>query len=394
MRSFVDPRMNIVYARESFPSSFSRSIFLAGPTPRSTDVPSWRPEALEKLRNLGFDGAVFVPEDNQVAPRFDYLNQIEWEEQGLYLADAIVFWVPRDLETMPAFTTNIEWGAWFDSGKAVLGAPDDAPKMGYLNYYANKLKVPRSNSLEGTLSAAIELIGPERLREGGERKVPAKLFDQAPFQQWYQAQTSAGNRLEDIKLCWQFSNRHTNQPFCWVMKPKVYVTSEDRFKSGEIIISRPDIAAVLAYHRGPTVSESRVVLVREFRSNAATHDGMVHELPGGSSPNNEDPCQVAANELREETSMSFDSSRFIQHSARQCMATMLTHRAALFSIELSEDELAQFKRIEGQCFGEADYERTYVEVRTVADILSSNDVDWTHVGMISSVLMSESQTSR
>lgn len=380
--------MNIVYSREPFPKSFSRSIFLAGPTPRTANVPSWRPAALATLQSLGFDGTVFVPEDSQLSPRFDYLNQIDWEEQGLNLADAIVFWVPRELETMPAFTTNIEWGTWFDSGKAVLGAPENAPKMGYLNYYANKLNIPRSKTLEGTLSAAIELIGPKQIREGAERKVPARLFQRAPFQQWYQAQKLAGNRLDDVKLWWQFGNRHSGQPFCWVMQPKIFVTSEDRYKSGEIIISRPDIAAVLAYHRGPTVKECSVVLVREFRSNATTHDGMVHELPGGSSANEGDLCQVAANELREETNMSFDSSRFNQHPARQCMATMLTHQAALFSIQLTADELTQFKRIEGQCFGEADYERTYVEVRTVDDILSSNDVDWAHVGMIVSVLTS------
>src|SRR6266511_3357557 len=38
------------------------SLFLAGPTPRSADVPSWRPEALNLLRGLGFAGTVLVPE--------------------------------------------------------------------------------------------------------------------------------------------------------------------------------------------------------------------------------------------------------------------------------------------------------------------------------------------
>ena len=34
----------------------SPSIFLAGPTPRREDVPSWRPQALEVLAGLGFTG--------------------------------------------------------------------------------------------------------------------------------------------------------------------------------------------------------------------------------------------------------------------------------------------------------------------------------------------------
>ena len=38
------------------------SLFLAGPTPRSSEVLSWRPQALEVLRGLGFPGTVLVPE--------------------------------------------------------------------------------------------------------------------------------------------------------------------------------------------------------------------------------------------------------------------------------------------------------------------------------------------
>ena len=71
------------------------------------------------------------------------------------------------------------------------------------------------------------------------------------------------------------------------------------------------------------------------------------------------------------------------------MATMLTHRGSLFSIELNDEELQTFRDHEGQRFGENDSERTYVEVRTVREILNSTDVDWTHVGMILSVLNSK-----
>jgi hypothetical protein len=56
------------------------------------------------------------------------------------------------------------------------------------------------------------------------------------------------------------------------------------------------------------------------------------------------------------------------------------------SVELDADELALFESRVGQRFGEHDSERTYVEVRSVADILAATDVDWTHVGMILSVV--------
>ena len=52
--------MNVVYADQ--PVDFSHpSIFLAGPTPRTSGVASWRPEALDLLREVGFGGTVLVP---------------------------------------------------------------------------------------------------------------------------------------------------------------------------------------------------------------------------------------------------------------------------------------------------------------------------------------------
>jgi hypothetical protein len=39
-----------------------KSIFLAGPTPRTPGIISWRKEACEILEELGFNGIVYVPE--------------------------------------------------------------------------------------------------------------------------------------------------------------------------------------------------------------------------------------------------------------------------------------------------------------------------------------------
>lgn len=272
--------MQIVHARQPFPRSFTRALFLAGPTPRSPDVPSWRPRALELLAERGYDGAVFVPEDADGSPRFDYLDQVEWEEAGLHLADAIVFWIPRDLDALPGFTTNVEWGVWHDSGKAVLGAPPGAPKLAYLRRYARKLHVPQADTLAGALDAALQLAGEGVLREGGEREVPLFIWREPAFQQWYAAQRGAGHRLDGARLHWHFRSGPGRHLFCWALQVKVFIPGEGRHKGGEVILSRPDVSSVLAYRPAARVADCEIVLVREFRSNAATPDGFVHELPG------------------------------------------------------------------------------------------------------------------
>lgn len=150
--------MKVVYAKETLPNRFRKAIFLAGPTPRSQDVPSWRPEAIRLLAEADYDGVVFSPEPRDRNWHGEYTDQIEWEEQALTVATCILFWIPRNLETLPGFTTNDEWGAWKASGKVVFGAPLDAPKVNYQRYYANKLKVPNSDSLEGTIQLALGMI--------------------------------------------------------------------------------------------------------------------------------------------------------------------------------------------------------------------------------------------
>ncbi|HLK60885.1 MAG TPA: nucleoside 2-deoxyribosyltransferase domain-containing protein, partial [Chthonomonadaceae bacterium] len=192
--------MNVVYAKEAPPEAYSKSLFLAGPTPRSSQVASWRPEALELLAASGYDGVVFVPEPRDGIWQGDYEEQIAWEEACLHRADCILFWVPRDLQTLPAFTTNVEFGVWHASGKVVFGAPDEAPKNTYLKYYAAKCHVPTADSLVDSVAAALKMIGPGALRRGGEREIPFGIWKTASFQQWYRAQTQAGNRLDGARV--------------------------------------------------------------------------------------------------------------------------------------------------------------------------------------------------
>lgn len=143
--------MNITYAMQRI----NGSIFLAGPTPRSDDVESWRPSALWHLDDLGFKGEVYVPESEGWKQRDNYDGQVFWEWKALKKADAVAFWVPRELETMPAFTTNVEFGYLVASGKVVYGRPPGAPKTSYLDLLAKKHDLPIYEDLRDLMLAAM-----------------------------------------------------------------------------------------------------------------------------------------------------------------------------------------------------------------------------------------------
>lgn len=72
-------KMQIVYAQEKYPHelTLSKSIFIAGPTPRDESTKSWRPEAIKYLEDIGYDGTVYIPEarDELIDTAVDmYLN--------------------------------------------------------------------------------------------------------------------------------------------------------------------------------------------------------------------------------------------------------------------------------------------------------------------------------
>ena len=135
---------------------YDHGIFLAGPTPRSREVKSWRPEALNILNNLQYKGIVWVPEYSIKPINFDYMSQVEWEKWGLESCTKIVFWIPRVLPDMPAFTTNVEFGRYIDSGRIIYGRPDNAEKCKYLDWmYMDVIGYEPFNNLNQLLEKAI-----------------------------------------------------------------------------------------------------------------------------------------------------------------------------------------------------------------------------------------------
>jgi 8-oxo-dGTP diphosphatase len=164
--------LTIVYAQTTFPTTVQKTLFLAGPTERTGRPTAWRQEALKILNDLSYDGHVFIPEAEGYVWNDKCDEQNAWEHDALSRADAIVFWVDRNLTIRPGFTTNIEWGQWMQSKKVVLGIPVGAPKTSYMEWCAKKYGVPCFPRLEPALRIAVGcIIGPGALREGDSAQI-------------------------------------------------------------------------------------------------------------------------------------------------------------------------------------------------------------------------------
>lgn len=399
--------MQVIYAKEKFPESFSKSLFLAGPTPRSKKIESWRPEALRILEEMKYDGVVFIPEDRDSGSQVSLSdqNQIDWEDEGLNRADCILFWIPRSIWaigistkkdwqtlTMPALTTNIEFGRWEDSSKIVVGIPHNADKVGYIKHYVEKLNVPYSESIEATIRTALGMIGDGALRSGGECQVPFHIWNTSVFQSWYRAQLAIGNRLDGARQLWVYYIGQENKIlFSWILQVNVYVAREQRHKANEFIISRSDISTMIMYNRADDIMDAIVVLVREFRSTVSNIDGYVRELPCGSSGGILDsPLAVAIQEVKQEIGLEIDPCRIQIHYPRQVASAFCIYKAHLFSAEITEQELDQLRKNMGKVFGVVkDTERTFIEIRTLREITNDSTIDWSMLGMILSVLTKE-----
>jgi len=378
--------MDVVYPSDAIPASLSQSLFLAGPTPRDPQDHSWRPEALALLASAGYDGVVFNPEPRNGLFESSYDAQIEWETEALSCSDKIICWVPREMTTMPAFTTNVEFGMWVFSGKLLYGAPPAAPKNRYLDATASRAGLTVHHSLPDLLRTVLDELAPPALRTGSERKIPLDVFSSPSFQRWLQAQKNAGNELCGVSFEW--SSPTPGTPFIWAIRPSVYVAKEDRVKDNELVLGRPDIVSVAAIARASKIEDCRVLLVSEFRSAVSNHAATVFELPGGSSHIALTPANAASqaiDELREETGLIVAPERLHPLATRQLAATLLSHAATVFTVDLTDSEIEQLENAErsGDTFGEAhSSEITHVHLLRLDEILDSDLADWSTIGMI------------
>lgn len=380
--------MTVVYALQEFPKETTKSIFLAGPTPRTQNVQSWRQEALNLLKANGYDGIVIVPEPEDSNFKREYTKQIDWETEGLNRADCILFWIPRNMKDMPALTTNIEWGKYQRSEKIVMGFPMDSEHNSYIKYECDSLGIQVNSTLEETAKYAIDFIGDGSYRKDGECYVPLNIWKTDMFQKWYKAQIACGNVLTYAKVNYVFKMPIMKKIFLWILHVNVYIPSEDRIKSNEFIISRTDISSVVIYKKDKeNILNSKIVLIKEFRSPVNNDEGMVYEIPGGSSIVDKDALETIASEIKEETGLEFNKNRLIFEGARQLMSTLSSHKCYLYSLEISNDELDSIMKQVDSVHGVIeDTEITYLKVYSVSELLEKNIVDWSNLGYILSVL--------
>jgi 8-oxo-dGTP pyrophosphatase MutT (NUDIX family) len=374
--------MVIVSPKDQLPKSLNKSIFLAGPTPRSNKVESWRPGVIKELKDQGYDGVVFVPETD--FKKIDYTDQVEWESKCLNIADVILFWVPRS-DDMPGLTTNVEYGEWMKTGKCVLGYPKDAGKMRFLSSKAADNFIPEANSIKDTVKNALEMIGSGSLRKEGEIYVPLHIWTTQSFKNWYEALVAAGNRLDYAKVLWTFAvGPKKNIIFSWVIHVSIYIAEEKRHKTNEFVLSRTDIVTILAYFPGEKIADTKFIIVKEFRSPCSNKEGVVRELPGGSSKDSKDQLtSIASHELEEETGVKIPKDRFKYVQSRQMTATLSAHKAHLFCVELTDKEFKTLQSNVGSTHGvEEDSEKTYTEIMSLKEVLSNDNLDWSMLGMI------------
>jgi 8-oxo-dGTP pyrophosphatase MutT (NUDIX family) len=131
------------------------------------------------------------------------------------------------------------------------------------------------------------------------------------------------------------------------------------------------------------LEDSKVVIVKEFRTPAATEDGFVRELVGGSSKKVEHPEVVAAEEVLEETGFAVDPGRLKYHQARQLCATLSSYKSHFYSVELTDEEIEWFESQKGIVHGvEEDTERTFIEVFSIKELVDNPNMDWVVMGQI------------
>ena len=141
-------------------------IFLAGPTVRGNQphLTSWRIEAVETFKRLGYEGILILPEflDRKQSDK-GRRDLPVWEHNGLKNSNCIMFWIPRTKEEW-GLNTNSEhhlW-AWRSPSTVVYGRPDGAYRTEYNDVMWDHLigergfeKEPIYNTLEDTVKAAI-----------------------------------------------------------------------------------------------------------------------------------------------------------------------------------------------------------------------------------------------
>lgn len=151
--------MKVVYTGDKIDKDCI-SCFLAGPTPRSSDVSSWRNEAISLFSKYGFSDTLYVPEFRE-KPYYDVdtgIKEMKWDQEALESSTIVMFWIPRSSD-MLGLSTNAEFGYMLNRGNFVYGRPNDAIRCQFLDFlYKDKLGKDYCVTLEETVKSAINYL--------------------------------------------------------------------------------------------------------------------------------------------------------------------------------------------------------------------------------------------
>lgn len=149
-------KINLIYTLEKVTNEHP-SIFLAGPSLRPdqfnlAELSRWRNNFVSILAesDLPFlkEVNIIIPEyrDEKQPSDWTYSRQVSWEMEQMKKATIIGFWIQRTTET-PGFTTNIEFGEYMNSGKIVVGFPENTLKNEYIEERLNQMKIKICRSM-------------------------------------------------------------------------------------------------------------------------------------------------------------------------------------------------------------------------------------------------------
>lgn len=341
--------MKIVFSDEELPKQVEKSLFLAGPSPRSYQEKNWRQEAIAYLESIHFTGTVFIPLTRTIYygeslnKSWNYVNQVEWECLARKMADVVVYWIPRT-EIMLGLTTNLEFGEDLKLKKLVYGRPEEALKCRYLDERIKMCDGKIYQSLDKTLEAAVTLLGNGSIRKDGEVNVPLHIWKSAQFQDWYSSLLKNGNKLVDFNLRDQIFEQN-GELFYFNANVNVYVEKEKRNKKNECIFSRIKTSSVVAYYQDELNKETYIILAKEYRAPIVNEEGVCLDLPSGSTYDHTKTAkEIAHDELYEEINFDVELDRLIFVAERQINSTFLTHTNTIYKVKLTQEEFESLNK--------------------------------------------------
>lgn len=383
--------MQLVFMGEPYPQIVEKMLFLADSTFQQDKLNSfWRIDVMQWLEQLGYDGIVYIPVEREDSPNsasFDDEARVRWTHGALMRSDVIVFWLSESMKSMPNVVMSVELGWLLEGGRVVLGAPSGTEEARDLHLYAQQFGVPYYTQLFEALCEAVKRIGVGAQRYNGEAAVPLAVWRTESFQEWLTMQKKAGNRLDDVHIEWIGRvGPSRSVVFFWILYVKVWIQDEGRYKENEWIIGRPNISSILLYMPHPTdPMETKIVLVKEYRSPVSNSQAKIYELPGGSTfQSGVDPYTLVVQELQEETGFTLSESHELRsHIPRQLNGTLSTHKCHLFSLELTPKEMSNIEAAVGKTFGKSeDTEQTTPVVMSLRELLRVDFSDYATLGMI------------